>query len=168
MERLTPQIPFECVKFSDDGAVIPQIRFVRRCEDDAPYANLLKIRHGGRAMAEGRPVLGESELLSRKFREAFSLHEQGKLSEAERVYRAILASDDAHIDSLVHLGMIRLQTGSIEDAVELFRKAVDRDPNSAEAQAGLANALLAQSSLDEAATAYRKALAIDPDHAEAN
>ena len=119
-------------------------------------------------MAEGRPVLGESELLSRKFREAFSLHEQGKLSEAERVYRAILASDDAHIDSLVHLGMIRLQTGSIEDAVELFRKAVDRDPNSAEAQAGLANALLAQSCLDEAATAYRKALAIDPDHAEAN
>jgi tetratricopeptide (TPR) repeat protein len=119
-------------------------------------------------MAEGPPVLGGNGLLSRKFQEALSFHEQGKLSEAERAYREILGSDDGHVGSLVHLGMIRVQTGSIEDAIDLFRKAVDRDPNSADAHAGLANALLAQSRLDEAAAAYREALAIDPDLAEAN
>jgi tetratricopeptide (TPR) repeat protein len=95
-------------------------------------------------MAEGPPVLGDNGLMSQKFQEALSFHEQGKLSEAERAYREILASDDGHVGSLVHLGMIRLQIGSIEDAIDLFRQAVDRNPNSADAHAGLANALLAQ------------------------
>src|SRR5215468_3889042 len=168
MGRIIPQTPFGCVKFSDDGEVNTSNCVRSRLQGRSAYATLLKVRHGGRAMAEGRPVLGDNGLLSRKFQEALSLHEQGKLSEAERAYREILASDDGHVGSLVHLGMIRLQTGSIQDAIHLFRKAVDRDPNSADAHAGLANALLAQSRLDESATAYREALAIDPDLAEAN
>jgi tetratricopeptide (TPR) repeat protein len=107
-------------------------------------------------------------LHSQRFEEALSFHQRGELVEAERRYGAILEKDGGHVEALVHLGLIRLQEGSLDGAEGLFRQALARNPNSAEAHAALANALLAQTRLDEAADGYNSALAIDPDHAEAN
>ncbi len=119
-------------------------------------------------MVNAGPCPGDGGMPSQEFREALGLHQKGELSEAERRYRAILASDRNHFDCLIHLALIRLQTGSADEAITLFRRAIEQKPSSAEAHASFANALLAQKRLDDAVAGYRRALAIDPGHAEAN
>jgi tetratricopeptide (TPR) repeat protein len=103
-----------------------------------------------------------------EFQQALSFHRHDNLHEAERLYRTILASNPAHFDAILHLGLIILQQGNLVEAVGLFRQAVDTNPNSAEAQAALANGLLAMNRFDEAFAGYETALAIAPDQAEAN
>ncbi len=102
------------------------------------------------------------------FQDALSFHQQGDLREAERRYRTLLAIDPAHPDALLHLGLLRLQTGNVDEAIGLFGQALERNPNSAEAHAGLANALLTAARFDEAVVNYRAALDVDPDYAEAH
>ena len=113
-------------------------------------------------------IAGTAKSSAEEFREACSFHQRGDLREAERRYRAILAIDRGHFDSLVHLGLACLQQGRFDEAVGLLRDALDRDPNSAEAHRNLANALLALNRLDQAVLGYENALAIDPDDAEAS
>jgi tetratricopeptide (TPR) repeat protein len=103
-----------------------------------------------------------------EFQEALSFHQRGDLLQAERRYRAILATAPDHFDALTHLALLRLQTGNVDEAIGLFREALERNPNSAEARANLGNALLAGSRLEEAIVNYRAALDIDADNAEAH
>jgi tetratricopeptide (TPR) repeat protein len=102
------------------------------------------------------------------FAQALSLHGEGRLDEAERLYLSILAVDSRHVASLLHLGVLRLQQGRYEDALELIGGASRGDLGSAEARANLGTALHLLSRNDEAIVAYEAALVIDPDRAEAH
>ena len=107
-------------------------------------------------------------LLDQRFAKALSLHRQGRLGEAEPIYRSVLSADSEHFLSLLHLGVLRLQQGSRAEALELTRAALRRDPNSAEAHSNLGAALQLLGRPDEAILAYESALAVDPDRAEAH
>ncbi len=62
--------------------------------------------------------------LQAKFDQAMALHQQGRLAEAERIYREILRQQPNHFGALHRLGVIALQTRHTERAVELIGKAI--------------------------------------------
>jgi tetratricopeptide (TPR) repeat protein len=101
------------------------------------------------------------------FRQAFLLQQQGKLTEAELLYFAVLQFDQEHFDSLHNLGLISLQLGRPDEAVERIREALCRNPNSAEAHSNFGNALIQLGHPDKAVAHFEKAIAIKPNFAEA-
>jgi tetratricopeptide (TPR) repeat protein len=94
---------------------------------------------------------------------ALSLHQQGRLKEAESAYQTLLDRDRDHFDVLHGLGILRCQQSRYEEARSLLLYALQQKPNSAEAHYNLATALEALKRLDEAALHYREALALRPD-----
>jgi tetratricopeptide (TPR) repeat protein len=96
------------------------------------------------------------------------LHQAGQLTEAETLYRRVLAVDPGHADALNLLGLVAYQTGRQELAVKLLREAIlknGRDPSS---YSNLGNALYGQGNLAEAVAAYRQAIRIKPHYPEAH
>jgi len=54
------------------------------------------------------------------FEQAFALHRQGKVNEAEPMYRAILARDPNHFGALRHLGVIAMSAARLDAAVSVW------------------------------------------------
>ena len=105
--------------------------------------------------------------LFQSFEEAISCHQQGRLSEAERLYETVLEADERHFGSVNGLGLVRLQQARFAEAMPLFRRAIKIDRNCAEAHHHLAVALTGLGRPEEAIERFEKALAIRPDFAEA-
>jgi tetratricopeptide (TPR) repeat protein len=99
------------------------------------------------------------------FQAAIALEEQGRPSEAERLYQYALALSPDHVASLLRLSTLRVQHADVAGGLELLRRAVDVAPQSADAQAALGRLLAAVHGPQAAIACYRKALAIKPDNA---
>ena len=97
------------------------------------------------------------ELLAR----AIALHRRGSLSEAEPLYRRVLAGKAQEFDALHMLGVIALQQGRNAEALELIRQALALRPNSAWAQSNLGLALRALKRGAEAVACFERALALN-------
>jgi tetratricopeptide (TPR) repeat protein len=95
------------------------------------------------------------------FQQAVAFHRQGRVREAEPLYRAVLEMEPRHFDSLYSLGLIRLQQNGFEDAAKLFRRAVKVKKASAEAHYCCALALAGLGRLAEAIRRYENALLDD-------
>jgi len=102
------------------------------------------------------------------FQAAQRLHWQGRLNEAEQLYRAVLKIAPNHAGALHRLGVLSSEQGQFEQAVGLFRRALATDPNSARAHNDLGIALAALRRPKEAADQYAKAVALEPGFAEAH
>jgi tetratricopeptide (TPR) repeat protein len=102
------------------------------------------------------------------FGAAVAWHGQGRLAEAEQVYRAILAIDPDHVGSLHYLGGIRTRQGRLDEAIALIGRAIALAPDSAEAHNDLGIAMVAAGRLDEAISHYTRAVAIRPDLPDAH
>lgn len=94
--------------------------------------------------------------------EALGHHRAGRLSEAELIYRQILAFDGRHADSLHLLGMIEFQRGNHEAAARWIGQAIAIKEDQAAYHSNLAIVLRAQNQLDAAAACCRRALALKP------
>jgi protein O-GlcNAc transferase len=105
---------------------------------------------------------------ARAFAAGLALHQQGRLREAEALYRAALLADPAHGDSLHHLGVLHAQRGDLGEAVRLIQRAVDDNPRLAEARNDLGVALAAMGRTGEAVAHYEAALAQRPRYAAAH
>jgi tetratricopeptide (TPR) repeat protein len=99
---------------------------------------------------------------------ARACHEQGRLADADQMYRAVLARNPAHAEALLCLGALRLQQGRPQEALSLTAQALETAPRSAEAHSNLGTALSLLGRHDEAIASYQAAIACDPDHAEAH
>jgi tetratricopeptide (TPR) repeat protein len=98
--------------------------------------------------------------------QAIALHQAGQLTEAERIYQAVLAAQPRNFNALHLLGVLRHRQGRPEEAVPLIEAALRIDVGSADAHGNLANALRSLGRLDEADARYRTALALAPEQAE--
>jgi predicted O-linked N-acetylglucosamine transferase (SPINDLY family) len=105
---------------------------------------------------------------SQMLRQAMSLHQAGRLPEAEALYRRILAADPRHPGALQMLGVLTGQRGDFAEAERLFRSAVTADGRDPGAHFNHGNALLALQRFDEAFEAFGKAVAAKPDFAPAH
>jgi hypothetical protein len=94
-------------------------------------------------------------------------HQQGKLAEAERIYRKVLRRRPQNFDALHLLGVIAIQTKRSKQAITLIRKAITLRPDYAEAYYNCGNALRDLKRAEEALASYDKAVALKSDYAEA-
>jgi protein O-GlcNAc transferase len=107
------------------------------------------------------------EHINALLQQAVAHHQQGRLAEAEKLYRQVLALAPAQPDATNLLGMIAHHTGHLDAAVELMTRAVALDPNAANFRLNLANALYAKGDLHASATAFRRVLDAVPEHIDA-
>ena len=110
---------------------------------------------------------GERLTVQQAFDRAVALHQQGRLGEAEQLYRAVLQVDGSHMGSLHNLASISTQRGQPAAAEALLREVLARQPSSTMALSGLGNALQAMGRFEEAKACFERALAIDPNLPEA-
>jgi len=103
-----------------------------------------------------------------QFFAALEHHQAGRLDEAERLYRAIIASGHAIPQAHNNLGFLLYQRGDRGAALAEYRKAVEINPADPGSLTNLGNALRDIDDLDEAEACYRRALSIRQDHPEAN
>jgi tetratricopeptide (TPR) repeat protein/SAM-dependent methyltransferase len=97
------------------------------------------------------------------FGDAVQCHSEGRLAEAEQLYRHILAVDPRHADSLHRLGVIAYQQGRHVLAAELLGKAITQDTKAASYHAHFGLALDALGRAEEAVASCRTAIALEPD-----
>jgi protein O-GlcNAc transferase len=102
-----------------------------------------------------------------EFQQAVGLHKQGRLAEAEPLYRAVLARDPAHFGATHLLGLLHFGKGELPAAAELIGRAIDLDPEVADPHSNLALVLQALRRPDEALASCERALALRPDFPEA-
>ncbi len=96
------------------------------------------------------------------------LHQAGRLTEAQTVYKQILSRFPDHPETLHLLGIIALQSGQNKVAADLIQKAVKGEPNHPVYLSNLGNAFMALSLLDDAVPCYQKAIKIKPDFTDAH
>jgi tetratricopeptide (TPR) repeat protein len=101
------------------------------------------------------------------FRQAVSLHQLGRLHEAEQLYRALLASMPAHADAQNNLGHLLEALNRPEEALRHYANAIEIKPDYPEALLNLGNALQALGRHEEAIARYASALRVKPDFPEA-
>lgn len=94
--------------------------------------------------------------------EAFALHRAGRLADAEKIYRQILAIEPDHFDCLHMLGVIFAQRGKYAEAVEQIGAALKLNPDHFNALSNRGNAQLALRRFDDALASYDRALAQQP------
>jgi predicted TPR repeat methyltransferase len=103
-----------------------------------------------------------------QFFAAIEHHQAGRLTEAERLYRALIASGHPIAEAHNNLGFLLHQRGDSAGALAEYRKAVAINPSDPGALNNLASTLRDLDNAEEAETYYRRALSIKPDHPEAN
>lgn len=109
-----------------------------------------------------------SQILEQCFQEAVRHHLAGRLADAERNYRQVLAAFPQHFDAQHLLGVIAHQVGQHEQAVELLRRAINLNPGRPEPYNNLGEALRSLGHTNDAEVAYRKALELAPAYADAH
>ena len=94
--------------------------------------------------------------------EALSLHQQGKLREAEKLYARVIKAAPENFDALHLLGLAKAQNGQMGEAYRLMSAALKINPNVPDVLINFANVLHALKRDDEALNCLDKALALRP------
>jgi tetratricopeptide (TPR) repeat protein len=77
-------------------------------------------------------------------------HKEGKLQEAEQIYRSILKSQPSHSDANHNLGVLSVSTNNSDAAILFFKTAVKSNPNVEQFWFSFINALINENRFQEA------------------
>ena len=103
-----------------------------------------------------------------KEHQAAALINQGKLQEAEEIYRALITAQTANHIIYGKLATTCGMQGKLDDCIELLKKALEIKPNYPEGYHNLGIALKLQGKLSAAITSYKAALKLDPNLIDAH
>lgn len=120
-----------------------------------------------RRAAEKQRQKGQSIALSDVLSSAISLHQEGRLADAESNYRAILQAVPQHLDACHYLGLLLHQRGQSVEGIGLIQRAIDILPTYTDAHNNLGNVYKETGELNKAAECYRKVIDLTPDHGPA-
>ena len=98
---------------------------------------------------------------------ATELHRNGRLAEAEPLYRAVLQAVPDHFDALHLLGVLEGQNARFGAALALLERAVAIQPGSAAAHNNLGNTLAGMQRYADALAAFDRALALKAENPKA-
>ncbi len=102
------------------------------------------------------------ETIQHKLAEASQMHRSGRVAEAEKIYRQVLAENPGQPDALHLLGILTHQEGRRDEAAELLRQAVETQPERPGFHIGLGRLLADRGQWGAAAEAFRRALSLQP------
>ena len=88
--------------------------------------------------------------LNKLLQQAAVAHQQGKLDEAERLYREILKIEPKHPATNHNLGILINSLNKTTDALELFKIAAEENPNIEQYWISYFTALIKENKLDKA------------------
>ena len=88
--------------------------------------------------------------LDQALQQGIAAHREGKLQDAERLYRAILQVQPNHPDANHNLGVLAVAVGKPLDAIPLFKLAVETNPQIEQFWLSYIDALIKVDRLDEA------------------
>ena len=89
-------------------------------------------------------------------------HRAGRLTEAEGIYRQILARHPHQTDALLSLGALTLQAGRRAESIALFGKVIGARPHDLSTYLTVGQVLHVHGALDDAAHLYGHALELFP------
>lgn len=124
-----------------------------------------KQRRADKSGSTSGPSGGQSGLTA-LLTEALGHHQNGRLGDAEILYRKILSLNPRQVDSLHLLGVVAYQTKRPDLAIELIGKAIAISPTQASFHGNFGLALKEKGRLEEAIASYRRALRLRPDFFE--
>ena len=104
--------------------------------------------------------------LAAKEQKAVSLINQGKLQEAEAIYRELIATGTNNHIVYGNLAAICSRQERFDEIIELLKKALELKPKYPETHNNLGNAIKQQGNLDAAIASYNKALQLRPNYPE--
>ncbi len=104
----------------------------------------------------------------RKLAHAAEHHKEGRLEDAERLYREVLRDNPKHVDAMRMLGRIALSAKRNADAERLLRRAIELAPDFGGAILDLARLLKEQNRFDEAVEFCNRLIELEPDNAQAH
>ena len=100
-------------------------------------------------------------------RQAVRLHQEGRLEDADRLYRQALANDPRDANALHLLGVLQAQRKDFVAADDLIGRSIALEPRNPIAHYNRGNVLRELRRPDEAVASYDQALALMPAHVEA-
>lgn len=77
-------------------------------------------------------------------------HKEGKLQEAEKLYRTILSTQPQHADANHNLGVLAVEIGKVAEALSFFKLALEANPKQAQFWLSHIDALMKVGQLDNA------------------
>jgi tetratricopeptide (TPR) repeat protein len=104
--------------------------------------------------------------LEQRFAHAATLHEQGRLKEAEAGYRQVLSLQPDQPDTLHMLGVLLIQAGRPDQGFAAIDRALALRPQYVDAHFNRAAALAVLQRFEEAVAGYDQVLALTGDHPE--
>ncbi len=104
----------------------------------------------------------------RKLAHAAELHRDGRLEDAEKVYREVVRANPDNVDALRMLARIALAAGRGADAERLLLRALRIAPDFAGALNDLGRAQKEQNRFQEAIDTFTRLVAIEPDNPQAH
>jgi tetratricopeptide (TPR) repeat protein len=99
---------------------------------------------------------------------AVTLHQSGRLDEADRLYRQILAALPGHFDSMHLSGVIAFQRGHHVEALEQIDAAIRINPTAAAAYNNRGTVLTGLGRSSEALASHDRAIELDPRFVDAH
>jgi tetratricopeptide (TPR) repeat protein len=104
-----------------------------------------------------------SPVIESTLRLAHEHHSAGRLTQAEPLYREVLAQAPANADATHHLGLIALQCGQMGPAIQLMTRSISIAPQNPFFYKNLASACRSAGKLDDAIDWLQRGIAIAPD-----
>lgn len=97
------------------------------------------------------------------FRLAWSLSREGKLDEAEELYRQALAENPAMVEARINLANLLNQTNRVDEARRHYERVLDLGTESPDILVNYGVTLIKLGRTEEAAVAWERALELNPD-----
>ena len=85
-------------------------------------------------------------------------HREGRLQDAERLYRVVLRAQPNHPDANHNLGVLAVSVGKPQDAVPLFKLALKANPTEEQFWLSYIEALIRAECFDQATQAFERAI----------
>jgi tetratricopeptide (TPR) repeat protein len=95
--------------------------------------------------------------IEQALQQGVAAHKEGKLQEAERLYRAILQSQPAHADANHNLGVLAVSVNKADAALPLFKTALETNPKIEQFWLSYIDALIKEQQFDNAKQVFEQA-----------